>query len=88
MVVVNVFIATHESLHTIVVRCSSIDELVMINASTDAPIVTYTVLVLLYMSGLCKHIITLSKKTFFSLLHILDEKEGEEDVHTLCCMLN
>ena len=66
------FIATHESLHTIVVPCSNIDELVMINASTDAPIVTYTVLVLLYMSGLCKHIITLSKKTFFSLLHILD----------------
>ena len=45
-----VSIATHESLHTIVVPCHNTDELVMINASTDAPIVTYTVLVLLYIS--------------------------------------
>ena len=60
-----------ESLHTTVVPCSSIDELVMINASTDAPIVTYTVLVLLYMSGLCKHVITLSKKTFALLKFVV-----------------
>ena len=59
----------------------------MISASTDAPIVTYTVLVLLYMSGLCKHIITLLKRTFalLSLLCILDYRGGEGDVCT--CIL-